>query len=128
MINVASTASFQPIPGTATYAATKAFVLSLSEATHAELDGFGVTVTALCPGPVKTEFVEVAGVGGAEENLPGIFWTDVEDVAREAVDGADAGKRVVVPGLLNQVGALTGQHSPRMLVLPFAKRLWHQAT
>ena len=128
VINVASTASFQPIPGTATYAATKAFVLSLSEATHAELDGFGVTVTALCPGPVKTEFVEVAGVGGAEENLPGIFWTDVDDVAREAVDAADAGKRVVVPGLLNQVGALTGQHSPRMLVLPFAKRLWHQAT
>jgi short-subunit dehydrogenase len=128
VINVASTASFQPIPGTATYAATKAFVLSLTEATHAELAGSGVTATALCPGPVKTEFVEVAGVGGAEENLPGIFWTAVEDVARAAVDGADAGKRVVVPGLLNRVGGLTGQHSPRVLALPFAKRLWRQAT
>ena len=128
VINVASTAAFQPIPGTATYAATKAFVLSLTEATHAELGGSGVTVTALCPGPVKTEFVEVAGVGGAEDNLPGIFWTAVEDVARAAVDGAESGKRVVVPGLLNRAGALTGQHSPRMVVLPFAKRLWRQAT
>ena len=128
VINVASTAAFQPIPGTATYAATKAFVLSLTEATHAELAGSGVTATALCPGPVRTEFVEVAGVGGAEENLPGIFWTAVEDVARAAVDGADNGKRVVVPGLINRVGGLTGQHSPRMLALPFAKRLWRQAT
>jgi uncharacterized protein len=128
VINVASTAAFQPIPGTATYAATKAFVLSLTEATHAELAGSGVTATALCPGPVKTEFVEVAGVGGAEENLPGIFWTPVEEVARAAVDGADRGKRVVVPGLLNRAGALSGQHAPRMLMLPLTKRLWRQAT
>jgi short-subunit dehydrogenase len=128
VINVASTAAFQPIPGTATYAATKAFVLSLTEATHAELAGSGVTATALCPGPVRTEFVEVAGVGGAEENLPGIFWTAVEDVARAAVDGADNSKRVVVPGLINRVGGLTGQHSPRMVALPFAKRLWRRAT
>jgi short-subunit dehydrogenase len=128
IINVASTAAFQPIPGTATYAATKAFVLSLSEATHSELKGNGVTVTALCPGPVKTEFVEVAGVGGAEERLPGVFWTEVEDVARAAVEGADRGKRVVVPGLMNRAGALSGQHSPRMFVLPLAKRLWHQGT
>lgn len=124
IINVASTAAFQPIPGTATYAATKAFVLSLSEATHSELKGSGVTVTALCPGPVKTEFPELAGVGGAEEQLPGVFWTDVEDVARAAVEGADRGKRVVVPGLVNRAGALTGQHSPRMLVLPLTKRIW----
>jgi short-subunit dehydrogenase len=128
VINVASTASFQPIPGTATYAATKAFVLSLTEATHTELADAGVTATALCPGPVKTEFVDVAGVGGAEENLPGLFWTSVEEVARAAVDGADHGKRVVVPGLINRAGALTGQHSPRMLALPFARRLWRQAT
>jgi uncharacterized protein len=128
VINVASTAAFQPIPGTATYAATKAFVLSLSEATHSELKGRGVTVTALCPGPVKTEFADVAGVGGAEENLPGIFWTPVEQVAREAVDGADRGKRVVVPGLMNRAGALTAQHSPRMMLLPIAKRAWRRST
>jgi short-subunit dehydrogenase len=127
VINVASTAAFQPIPGTGTYAATKAFVLSLSESSHSELASSGVTVTALCPGPVKTEFAEKAGVGAAEEQVPGIFWTEVEDVAREAVDGADKGKRVVVPGLLNRAGALSGQHSPRVFVLPLAKRLWRRA-
>jgi uncharacterized protein len=127
VINVASTAAFQPIPGTGTYAATKAFVLSLSESAHNELAGTGVTVTALCPGPVKTEFMETAGVGAAEEQVPGIFWTDVEDVAREAVEGADKGKRVVVPGLLNRAGAISGQHSPRAVVLPLAKRVWRRA-
>lgn len=128
IINVASTASFQPIPGTATYAATKAFVLSLTEATHSELRDAGVSVTALCPGPVKTEFTDVAGIGGAEEQLPGVFWTPVAEVARAAVEGAAKGKRVVVPGMLNRAGAITGQHTPRMVVLPFAKRLWRQAT
>ena len=128
IINVASTASFQPIPGTATYAATKAFVLSLSEATHAELKGKGVTVTALCPGPVKTEFVEVAGVGGAEDSLPEMFWTDVDFVARAAVEGADNGKRVVVPGAMNRAGAIAGQHSPRMALLPLARRMWRSGT
>ncbi len=128
IINVASTAAFQPIPGTATYAATKAFVLSLSEATHAELKGRGVSVTALCPGPVRTEFAQVAGAGGAEEQLPNLFWTEVEDVAREAVEGADNDKRVVVPGLLNRAGALGAQHSPRAVLLPLAKRLWQRST
>jgi short-subunit dehydrogenase len=128
VLNVASTAAFQPIPGTATYAATKAFVLSLTEATHSELKGAGVSATALCPGPVKTEFADAAGVGGAEESLPGVFWTPVETVARQAVEGMERGKRVVVPGLVNRAGALTGQHSPRMLALPFAKRIWRQGT
>ena len=71
VINIASTAAFQPIPGTATYAATKAFVLSLSEAVHEELKGTGVTLTAVCPGPVKTEFMKAAGIEQAEEQLPG---------------------------------------------------------
>jgi uncharacterized protein len=127
IINVASTASFQPIPGTATYAGTKAFVLSLSEGTHAELAPKGVTVTALCPGPVKTEFTEAAGISQAEEKLPDFFWTDVEDVARDGVEGADKGRRVVVPGLMNRAGALAGQHTPRSLILPIAKRAWRQA-
>ena len=127
VINIASTAAFQPIPGTAAYAATKAFVLALSEATHSELAGRGVSVTAVCPGPVKTEFAETAGLGDANDRLPGFIWTDVEDVAKEAVDGADKGHRVVVPGLMNRAGALLGQHSPRALVLPLAKRAWRQA-
>jgi short-subunit dehydrogenase len=127
IVNIASTASFQPIPGTATYAATKAFVLSFSEGTHSELSGKGVSVTAVCPGPVKTEFTEVAGIGGAEDRLPDFFWTDVERVARDAVEGAAKGRRVVVPGLVNRAGALAGQHTPRALVLPLAKRAWRQA-
>jgi short-subunit dehydrogenase len=128
VLNVASTAAFQPLPNTATYAATKAFVLSLSEATHAELRGSGVTVTALCPGPVRTEFAQAAGIGTAEERLPAVFWTPVEQVARQAIEGVEAGKRVVVPGLLNRASALGGQHSPRMIMLPLAERIWRRGT
>jgi short-subunit dehydrogenase len=128
IINVASTAAFQPMPGTAVYGATKAFVLSLSEAAHAELKGTDVSVTALCPGPVKTEFVAVAHLDAADDNLPDMFWTPVEAVARDAVDGAEKGKRVVVPGVMNRAGALTGQHAPRALALPVVKRIWGRAT
>lgn len=128
VINVASTAAFQPLPGSATYAATKAFVLSLSEATHSELRPRGVSVTAVCPGPVKTEFAAAAGIGEAERTLPGVFWTDAEDVARQAVDGAAKGRRVVVPGGLNRAGAVAGQHTPRMLALPIVRSVWRRAT
>jgi short-subunit dehydrogenase len=127
VINIASTAAFQPLPGTATYAATKAFVLSLSEATHEELKGTGVTLTAVCPGPVKTEFMEVAGLDAAEDQVPGVFWMSAQDLAEAAVEAAERGKRAVVPGLLNRAGALSGQHVPRMLMLPIAKRIWRQA-
>lgn len=83
VLNVASTASFQPLPMQAGYAATKAFVLSFTESLHAELRGSGVTVTALCPGPVKTEFVEVANLGDAEA-LPGVFWAAPRTSPRRA--------------------------------------------
>jgi uncharacterized protein len=127
IINIASTAAFQPLPGAATYAATKAFVLSLSEAVHEELKGTGVTLTAICPGPVKTEFPEAAGLKGAEDRVPGVLWMSAESVAKQAVDAADDGKRAITPGLLNRAGALTGQHAPRMLALPIAKRVWRRA-
>jgi short-subunit dehydrogenase len=127
VINVASTAAFQPIPGSATYAATKAFVLSLSEAVHEELRGTGVTLTAVCPGPVRTEFTEVAGIRAAEDQVPGFFWMSSETVAGSAVDAAEKGKRAVVPGLLNRAGALTGQHTPRTFALPITRRIWRQA-
>ncbi len=127
VINIASTAAFQPLPGSATYAATKAFVLSLSEAVHEELKGTGVTLTAVCPGPVKTEFMDVAGLSAAEEQLPGVFWMSAESVAKAAVEAAEDGKRAVVPGLLNRAGAITGQHAPRMFALPLAKRVWRRA-
>jgi short-subunit dehydrogenase len=127
VINIASTAAFQPIPSNAVYAATKAFVLSLTEAVHNEAKPRGVTVTAVCPGPVKTEFVAEAGMTAAEQKAPDFIWTDVEDVAKSAVDGAESGKRVVIPGLLNRAGALGGQHIPRAALLPIARRAWRSA-
>jgi short-subunit dehydrogenase len=124
VINVASTAAFQPLPGSAVYAASKAFVLSFSESLRTEVRDRGVSVTALCPGPVRTEFPEVAGMGDAEGRTPDVFWTSPEEVAREAVDGAARGKRVVVPGVLNRAGAIAGQHSPRAVALPLIERFW----
>jgi len=124
VINVASMAAFQPLPGSAVYAASKSFVLSFSESLRTELRGRGVTVTALCPGPVPTEFPEVAGMGDVESRTPGLFWTSAEEVAREAIDGAARDKRVVVPGVLNRATALAGQHSPRGLALPLIDRFW----
>jgi uncharacterized protein len=124
VINIASTAAFQPLPGSAVYAASKAFVLSFSEAIRTELRGSGVTVTAVCPGPVKTEFTEVAGVGGVEERTPGAVWMTAEEIARHAVDGAERDRRVVVPGTLNRAAALAGQHSPRAVALPLISRIW----
>lgn len=122
VLNLASTASFQPLPMQAGYAATKAFVLSFSESLHAELSGSGVTVTALCPGPVKTEFVDVAEIPGAEA-MPDLFWAKPDDVAKAGIKGLEKGKRVVIPGALNRAGALGGQHAPRSLVLRLASRV-----
>jgi uncharacterized protein len=122
ILNVASTASFQPLPMQAGYAATKAFVLSFSESLHTELKGSGVAVTALCPGPVKTEFVDVAEIPGADA-MPDLFWASAEQVAKAGVKGLERGKRVVIPGALNRAGAIGGQHAPRSLVLRLTSRV-----
>jgi uncharacterized protein len=122
ILNVASTASFQPLPMQAGYAATKAFVLSFSESLHTELKGAGVAVTALCPGPVKTEFVDVAEIPGADA-MPDLFWASAEQVAKAGVKGLERGKRVVIPGALNRAGAIGGQHAPRSLVLRLTSRV-----
>jgi uncharacterized protein len=124
VINIASTAAFQPLPGSAVYAATKSFVLSFSEAIRTELRGSGVTVTAVCPGPVKTEFTEVAGFGGVEDRTPNAVWMSADEIAEHAIDGAVNDRRVVVPGALNRAGALVGQHSPRAVALPLISRIW----
>jgi short-subunit dehydrogenase len=124
VINIASLGAFQPLPGSAVYGASKAFVLSFSEAIRTELRGSGVTVTAVCPGPVRTEFMTVADVPGVEDRTPGVVWMSPEDIARQGVDGAAHDKRVVVPGLLNRAGALAGQHSPRAVALPLIGRIW----
>jgi short-subunit dehydrogenase len=128
VINIASAASFQPLPGSAVYAATKAFVLSFSEAVRTELRGSGVSVTAVCPGPVETEFTEAAGMSGVENETPSAFWISAEEVARQAVAGAAADKRVVVPGALYKASSLLGQHSPRAIALPLIERIWGSAT
>ena len=124
ILNVASTAAFQPLPGQAGYGATKAFVLSYSQALGAELAGSGVTVTALCPGPVKTEFGRQAGFTEEEENgaLPSFMWVSADEVARQAVEGLDKGRAVVIPGRANAVLASVAHHAPRRLILPIVSR------
>lgn len=117
VLNVSSTTAFQPMSGNGTYAASKAFVLSFTEALHQDLAGTGVTATALCPGPIKTELWEQAGATGVEDTLPGFLWTQADDVAEEGVRGLERGKRVVVPGIFNRASALSGQHAPRSVVL-----------
>ena len=120
ILNVASTAAFQPIPGQAGYGASKAFVLSYSHAIREELRSQGVTVTALCPGPVETGFAEVAGFDQTElaETMPKMFWVPAVDVARAGVEGMDANRAVVIPGLPNRASAAFGWLSPRRLLLP----------
>jgi len=96
VLNVSSMASYQPSPGGATYAATKAFVTSFSEAVHEEVRPSGVTVTALCPGFTRTEFQETSGVD--QSRVPGFAWTSVESVASAGLAGAAAGRALAVPG------------------------------
>ena len=120
VLNVASTAAFQPLPGQAGYAAGKAFVLSYTHSLVGELRGTGVTATALCPGPVKTGFGEAAGFTPEQEDkaLPAIMWVSAEDVARAAVEGLDRGRSVVIPGMANRVSAAFAQVAPRSVLVP----------
>ena len=124
VLNTASTAAFQPLPGQAGYGASKAFVLSYSRALGAELRGTGVTVTALCPGPVETGFAEVAGITDEEagESLPKFMWVPVADVARAAVDGLASGRPVVIPGAANRAAAGLAHLTPKALILPLLAR------
>jgi short-subunit dehydrogenase len=123
VLNVASTIGFQPVVNEATYGATKAFSLSFTEALHGELKDTGVTVTALCPGPVKTEFMDDPGVQEGASALPGPMWVDAAVVGELGVRGLERGKRVVVPGLLNRIGTWAGRHTNRGLLLWTARRV-----
>jgi short-subunit dehydrogenase len=120
ILNVASTAAFQPLPAQAAYGAAKAFVLSYTQSLVGELKGTGVTATALCPGPVDTGFGERAGFTKeeAEQALPSVMWLDAALVARAGVEGLDKGRMVVVPGVVNRVAAALAQVTPRSLLLP----------
>ncbi|MGH2967981.1 MAG: SDR family NAD(P)-dependent oxidoreductase, partial [Solirubrobacteraceae bacterium] len=123
VLNVASLIAFQPVPFQATYGASKAFVLSFTDALHEEMRGTGVTVTAVCPGPVRTEFGAQGGFGGADERIPDPLWLSAGKVARDAVAALERGDRVSVPGPGNQLAALWGRHLPRSVLLPLLRRL-----
>ena len=115
ILNVASIASFIPGPGMAVYHASKAFVLSFSEAMHEELKADGVKVCALCPGPVDTEFNHRAGV--PRDYFPGFLNRSAERVARDGYAGFMDGHRVVVPGKPNRLFTLLPRLLPRGLML-----------
>jgi short-subunit dehydrogenase len=114
ILNVASTAAFQPGPGMATYFATKAFVLSFTEALHQELKGSGVRVSALCPGPTATEFGEVAGFKG--NGMFDKLSARAPEVVAAGLAGLDRNRAVVIPGLVNKAGAQGHRLLPRALL------------
>ncbi len=118
ILNVASTAAFQPGPKMAVYFATKAFVLSFTEALHEELKPHGIKVSCLCPGPTRTEFGEVAGFGGN-----GAFDTvamEAGEVVEAGLKGMDRNRAVVVPGWVNKIGAVSTRFAPRSVVRKIA--------
>lgn len=113
ILNVASIAAFLPGPGMAVYYASKAYVLSFSEALHRELAPRGIRVTALCPGAVPSEFQLRAGV--RHEHYPPVFTQSAERVARDGYRGLVAGRRIVVPGLANRLATMFLRFAPRRL-------------
>ena len=122
ILNVASTAAFQPGPLMAVYYATKAFVLSFSEAIATELAGSGVTVTTLCPGPTESNFQANAKMqeSGLFKSLP---VADSRPVAEAGVAGMLKGKVIVVPGLVNKLGIQANRVTPRAVVRKLVKRM-----
>lgn len=118
ILNVASTAAFQAGPKMAVYFATKAFVLSLTEALHEELKPNGVSVSCLCPGPTRTEFGDVAGFGG--NGMFDKLAMNAPEVVAAGLAGLDRNKAVVIPGLMNKMGANSSRFVPRFVVRKIA--------
>ena len=126
ILNVSSSAGFLPIPGFAVYAATKAYVTSFSEALRTELRGTGVNVCALCPGPVHTEFQQVAKrPGGQPEPGPEFVHVSAEQVVRDALAAIEADRPLVIPGLVMKFGMFLVRVTP-MWVLRLAVRFSHR--
>jgi hypothetical protein len=124
VLNVASTAAFQPLPRMTTYAAAKAFVLSFTQALREDLRGTGVSATVLCPGPVETEFFKASEADGGVARTPPWASLSPEETARAGVEGLLAGRRVVVPSRLHAAGAVAGHLMPRRVLLPLIRRLY----
>ena len=125
VLNVASTAAFQPGPLMAVYYASKAYVLSFTEALAEELRGTGVAATVLCPGPTRSGFQERAGVGDTMLVRAGLM--DARPVAEAGYDALVRGRRVVVPGVKNKVLAQSVRVAPRVVVTRVVKRLQQRA-
>jgi len=122
IINVASTAAFQPLPYMATYAATKAFVLNFTSALAGELVGSGLRVLALCPGPVETEFQSVAK--NEHGRMPKFVYVSAENVVAEGITAAASGRTVYIPGWLNFITAQSTRLMPRNVISFFARRIY----
>lgn len=125
ILNVASTAAFQPGPLMSVYYATKAYVLSFSEALSNELDGTGVTVTILCPGPTETEFQSLANIDITKLKKSGWIMPSMR-VASAGYRGMLRGKRIVIPGFVNFIIAESVRLTPRWLVLKTARWIQEQ--
>ena len=126
ILNVASLAAFQPVPSMAVYAATKAYVLSLTESLSEELRSTGVKVTALCPGLTDTNMVaSIKEKSATAQRTPSMLISNPKDVAKQAYKATMSGQTILVPGLPNQVAAAWAQVTPRWLtrtVTGFASR------
>jgi short-subunit dehydrogenase len=117
VLNVASIAAFQPVPLLATYAATKAFVLSITESLADELRTSGISVTALCPGITDTRMLgRAVEANGRLAGLPGFLIGDADDVAAEGYRACMEGRVIAVPGALNQAMTIASRATPRWLL------------
>jgi len=123
ILNVASTAGFVPGPLMAVYYATKAYVISFSEALAEEVRNAGVTVTVLCPGATRTEFQERAGLDLEARPLQRFWVADAASVARAGYDGMLRGKRLVIPGLINKVMVGATRVASRVLLAKAVRRV-----
>ncbi len=121
ILNVGSITAFAPFPNNATYAATKAFVQSFSEALHEELSDTGVSCTVASLGPTRTPIWERSDGQGLKDVGGPLLWQDAADVAGPAVDAMIAGRRTVLPGLTNKVASLGLRSLPRVALLPMTR-------
>jgi short-subunit dehydrogenase len=124
VLNVGSTAGEQPLPRQATYSASKAFVNTFSDALYVEMHGTGVTVTSLRPGPVTSEFGDVAGIGEELFSAPDFAIKTPEETAAAAVEGLEKGKRTVAPGIVAKTSTILARMTPRTILLPLLRRMY----